>query len=197
MILIRGALSDDAETAVELLMTSAAMLLVHIFGHGNEPLTRQFLHAAWLAGRGQYGSNNHWVAVAEGDVVGLITCWHSDLPSDFDAATLSSVSSFFGMADALEIVLRSQQYSESLQSPGDDELAIGHLAVSEHHRGKGIGRRLIDTMEAEARARNKRALVLNVEADNANAIAFYQHLGFTISRRVPPFLGMTKTLQSG
>jgi ribosomal protein S18 acetylase RimI-like enzyme len=73
--------------------------------------------------------------------------------------------------------------------PGDDpgfgfvaldvpELTIGVVAEA---RGRGIGRRLLERLIADARERGVARLSLSVELDNP-AMALYEHLGFATGR---------------
>jgi GNAT superfamily N-acetyltransferase len=54
---------------------------------------------------------------------------------------------------------------------------IGALAVDESHRGKGIGRALMEEMEKEARARGCVLLYLTTAERRADAHAFYDGVG--------------------
>jgi ribosomal protein S18 acetylase RimI-like enzyme len=56
---------------------------------------------------------------------------------------------------------------------------INRLHVVQAHRRTGIATALIAIAEAEARARNFAGLTIEVEDDNAPAIALYEKLGFT------------------
>ena len=63
--------------------------------------------------------------------------------------------------------------------------AISTIAVSQAHRGKGIGRALPETAEHWARARNATQIELHVWEFNEGARAFYEALGYrTASRRL-------------
>lgn len=53
------------------------------------------------------------------------------------------------------------------------------LYVQEHFIGCGAGKSLIRAAEAEARLRSNGVLWLKVNAQNARAIAFYAHMGYT------------------
>ena len=55
-----------------------------------------------------------------------------------------------------------------------------HIDLLEHIRGRGIGRQLIDWLLDALRDRGATGVHLEVAADNANGIAFYEHLGFTV-----------------
>jgi GNAT superfamily N-acetyltransferase len=49
--------------------------------------------------------------------------------------------------------------------------------VDESHRGEGIGRALVEVMEAEARARRCVLLFLTTAARRVDAHAFYRRVG--------------------
>ncbi|WP_168013579.1 ribosomal protein S18-alanine N-acetyltransferase [Halomonas salinarum] len=49
-------------------------------------------------------------------------------------------------------------------------------------QGLGIGRRLLDTLEGEARERDCEWLILEVRADNRRARALYRRMGFGLRR---------------
>jgi GNAT superfamily N-acetyltransferase len=54
---------------------------------------------------------------------------------------------------------------------------ISALVVDESHRGEGIGRALVDAMEAEARARRCVLLFLTTATRREDAHAFYRTVG--------------------
>jgi ribosomal protein S18 acetylase RimI-like enzyme len=53
-----------------------------------------------------------------------------------------------------------------------------HIDLLERARGTGLGRALIERQVARLREHGSAGVHLDVAADNANAIAFYRHLGF-------------------
>ncbi|MGB8005461.1 MAG: GNAT family N-acetyltransferase [Gaiellaceae bacterium] len=54
---------------------------------------------------------------------------------------------------------------------------IGALIVTEAHRGEGIGRALVEAMDAEARARGCALLFLTTSARRTDAHEFYKRVG--------------------
>jgi ribosomal protein S18 acetylase RimI-like enzyme len=60
-----------------------------------------------------------------------------------------------------------------------------HIDLQERARGTGLGRTLIERLLAELRGRGVPGAHLGVDADNANAIGFYEHLGFREVDREP------------
>jgi GNAT superfamily N-acetyltransferase len=60
---------------------------------------------------------------------------------------------------------------------------IAALVVDEQHRGRGIGRALVDELETEARQRGCGLLFLTTSERRDDAHAFYEQLGFEQSGR--------------
>jgi GNAT superfamily N-acetyltransferase len=54
---------------------------------------------------------------------------------------------------------------------------IGALIVAEAHRGEGVGRALVEAMDAEARARGCALLFLTTSARRTDAHEFYKRVG--------------------
>ena len=59
-------------------------------------------------------------------------------------------------------------------------LMITELWVGEELRGRGFGRRLIELAKVRCVAGGYRALILETQSCNANAVAFYLHMGFQL-----------------
>ena len=189
---IRKATPQDGEQAVPLLLESGRDSLVSIFGLGNVKRASDYLHDTWVRRHGQYGSDSHWVATCNGEIAGLVTCWHDGLPDDFDRQTLASVTEFYGIDTAMDVVMRSQQVTVALNPPEKMELGIGHLAVSPIYQRTGIATMLVRFMEQHARELKKFALVLDVHRSNTGAIRFYTQQGFAVRQTLSAFMQMAK-----
>jgi ribosomal protein S18 acetylase RimI-like enzyme len=57
------------------------------------------------------------------------------------------------------------------------------MGLAATHRGRGIGRRLLETTIAKAWSKGITRIVLDVRADNTNAIALYEKVGFVVEAR--------------
>jgi ribosomal protein S18 acetylase RimI-like enzyme len=68
---------------------------------------------------------------------------------------------------------------------GADDCWLEDLYVYEGARGTGLGRALVDAAFERARARGCRRIELDVNETNADAIAFYESLGFTTEPKPP------------
>lgn len=60
--------------------------------------------------------------------------------------------------------------------------------VESGHRGKGVGRRLMNRAEGWAREQGYDELASDTEVENHHSIATHKHLGFTETERVVCFL---------
>ncbi|HJV67665.1 GNAT family N-acetyltransferase [Ideonella sp.] len=70
---------------------------------------------------------------------------------------------------------------------GDTEAHLTLLCVQPAQRHRGIGRRLIEWLVASARVAGITAIRLELRADNASALAFYQRLGFVETQWLPGY----------
>lgn len=62
----------------------------------------------------------------------------------------------------------------------DDAIIIVALGVLPQYQGSGVGRSLIEKVEAEAKRMLKKRLLVSISNDDLPALAFYQSLGFQI-----------------
>ncbi|MBQ3797791.1 MAG: GNAT family N-acetyltransferase [Butyrivibrio sp.] len=61
-----------------------------------------------------------------------------------------------------------------------NRLLVTELWVSDALRGKGYGKRLMDKAKEVALKQNRRAIILETQSCNTNAIGFYLHEGFEL-----------------
>jgi len=69
--------------------------------------------------------------------------------------------------------------------PGYAQTAEVTIILSDPARGRGIGRTLMQAVEAAARAAGLHVLVAGISADNAAALGFHRALGFVETGRMP------------
>lgn len=63
---------------------------------------------------------------------------------------------------------------------GGEVADVMTVAVAPAARGRGLGRRLLDELEARARARGAEHVILEVRADNTPAIRLYEGAGHAV-----------------
>lgn len=61
-----------------------------------------------------------------------------------------------------------------------NRLMVTELWVSDELRGKGVGKRLMDKAKEIAVSQKRRAIILETQSCNTNAIGFYLHEGFEL-----------------
>ena len=69
---------------------------------------------------------------------------------------------------------------ETNQESWSNRLRITELWVSEKYQKQGVGHRLVEMAKEQARRERCRAVILETQSCNVNAIDFYQHEGFTL-----------------
>lgn len=61
-----------------------------------------------------------------------------------------------------------------------NRLLVTELWICDELQKKGLGKRLMDKAKEVAQAQNRRAIILETQSCNTNAIGFYLHQGFEI-----------------
>ena len=83
-----------------------------------------------------------------------------------------------------EIVHTPEEYdfpdSEVCPEEWSNRLMVTELWVSDELRHQGIGKRLMDKAKEIAASQNRRAVILETQSCNTNAIGFYLHEGFEL-----------------
>ncbi|MCM0650145.1 GNAT family N-acetyltransferase [Clostridium swellfunianum] len=69
---------------------------------------------------------------------------------------------------------------ETDQELWSNRLRITELWVAEKYQKQGIGHALLEMAKEQARRERRRAIILETQSCNVNAVDFYQHEGFTL-----------------
>lgn len=145
-----------------------------------------YLNSALNAAEGQFGFSNQQIIKHRSDIVACASCWTTDIPKQYHAATLKSLIYFFGAEKTVSILQKSSILAELLSAPQHNELGIGHFAVAKKSRRQGFGKALLDYYLDIAKQQNKAFLVLDVAADNQPALNFYYEYGFQLANTIVP-----------
>ncbi|MEQ2130461.1 GNAT family N-acetyltransferase [Caldanaerobacter subterraneus KAk] len=76
-----------------------------------------------------------------------------------------------------------------------EEYYLSNIAVYSEFRGLGLGSKLLEEIEQEARKLKCKRIVLDVEIENEKAIKLYEKLGYKIIERSPLFKSRDKNFQ--
>lgn len=76
-------------------------------------------------------------------------------------------------------------FRDSERWPGYRFTVEHSIHVREDHRGRGVGRALINALIERARSEDKHVMVAGIDADNTGSIRFHERLGFVEVGRLP------------
>ncbi|GAA0854994.1 GNAT family N-acetyltransferase [Aliiglaciecola litoralis] len=185
---------SDAELLASLIYASAAENLNSVFsGHKDDLTTAQrtkisvaYLRQALQSADGQFGYQNQYVIRHGSDLSACVSFWVNPMPDSFKQATLTSLLNFFSGLDCALILRNSQHLAQLVQTPDDQSLSVGHLAVGAKYRRQGHSKALLDFCEQQARSLGKTRLILDLNATNDAALKSYQSFGFKPINTVSP-----------
>lgn len=92
-----------------------------------------------------------------------------------------------GLGRTAEVLTRA--FADYLVPLSLSETALQGMALLPEVRGQGVGRRVMERVIDEARARGARELVLEVIEQNTAAVRLYERMGFKARRRLLGFEG--------
>ncbi|TGN19074.1 GNAT family N-acetyltransferase [Leptospira idonii] len=171
---IRPASPEDHEAAIPLIYSSGPAAWSYVFEEGKySPF--DFLASSFVRRGNTISYTNHYVATIGKEVVGTILAYHSSSFLLLNGGTAFRILSLYG-AKSFSVIGRGLTMEKMIQAPKSGCLYLGHIAVSEKHRGKGIGKDLIRHVVNQFPKYGK--VSLDVSQVNPNAIGLYQKLGF-------------------
>lgn len=179
---IRTAQTTDSDAIAPLILSSGETTLSVMLG-GKKRSSKQaldFIRQAISQPDGQFGYNNHLVVSdPEGAIAAVGCCWGDTPIAGFREATMASLINYFGVPGTMNVLECSQQVAKIIPGPKNDELCLGHIAVSEAYKRRGVATNLLDYFSRYALTQNKQKLVLDVESTNVAALALYRQYGFS------------------
>ncbi|TNE86955.1 MAG: GNAT family N-acetyltransferase [Deltaproteobacteria bacterium] len=186
---IRRARPEDAEALAPLVYAAGRALHDYSLSlGGGSPL--DYLTYALSQPGGVLGHRHLLVAEWRETPVGCIGAHAGWKTQRLFAETTWKVARFFGPRDLLEFGRRSFALASMQQWTESGRYHIGHCAVAEDFRGRGVFRRLFDAVEERARGGHYQALRLEVSEHNEAAAQVYEALGFSRIGFVPGVLDL-------
>lgn len=101
-------------------------------------------------------------------------------PQDFEQIAISVSNDYLPSASLL---LTVDGDDRPLGFLGMSHAHIDALFIAAEHRGKGLGKALVQQAETMAKALDSNQLSVDVNEQNPQAVAFYKRLGFTETGR--------------
>ncbi|TGL77095.1 GNAT family N-acetyltransferase [Leptospira yasudae] len=177
---IRPSELQDVDAVVPLIYSSGPAAWDFVFTQ-NDKTPFDFLRSSFIKRGNTISYTNHFVAEIQGEVVGAILSYRQPSFLLLNGGTALRIISVYGLS-APKVMGRGLTTEGMIKPPKPGRLYLGHIAVSEKHRGKGIGKELIRFV-ANCFPDFK-TLSLDVSQKNEAAIALYKGLGFrTIEAR--------------
>ncbi|MCT8333803.1 GNAT family N-acetyltransferase [Leptospira sp. 85282-16] len=175
-LIIRKANPDDVETIVPLIYSSGPKAWNFVFGEGKKT-PYDFLNSSYRIRGNTVSYTNHYVAETNGKVVGSILSYTQPSFLVLTAGTALRILSVYKW-NAPKVMARGLKTESIIQPPKSGCLYLGHIAVLETERNKGIAKQMIEFMISNNQ--KYKTISLDVSAENKPAIALYQKLGFVI-----------------
>lgn len=172
-VTLRRARAEDADVVAAILDAGLADKFRPAFGRRSLDAVRAFVRADIRA-----QPERRIVAEAGGEVIGTACLSIAGSPPP---SLVGPVRREVGRLVALRALLVLGALGVRRMEPGD--AFVEELAVAAGARGLGVGRRLMERCEHDARRAGCRRLCLNVTSDNAPARALYERCGLTVSER--------------
>ncbi|TGL25135.1 GNAT family N-acetyltransferase [Leptospira bourretii] len=188
---IRMAKPTDVETIVPLIYSSGPKAWTFVFGEGKKTAF-DFLNSSYIKRGNTVSYTNHYVAELNGKVVGSILSYTQPSFLALTAGTALRILSVYKW-NAPKVMARGLKTETIIQPPKSGCLYLGHIAVSETERNKGIAKKLIEFMITNNQ--KYKTISLDVSAENKPAISLYQNLGFETRETRHP-LGWEGTIPS-
>lgn len=165
-MIVRKALSEDAEAIAELLMLASGEVMYKFIGEKSYPKARDFLFRFVKSENNQYSYQNCYVAEDENELVGAVLVYDGTKLAELRKPVLEYIHQHFDS---------NLQVEEETQA---GEFYIDSLAVSPAHQGKGIGSQLLQFVINEKVKTGGGTIGLLVDKTNPGAKRLYLNLGF-------------------
>jgi ribosomal protein S18 acetylase RimI-like enzyme len=180
-VVLRPARPDDALLAAPLMYSSGPKAFDFVFAEGKEGGTLDFLFWAFQRDDVMFSYRHHWVAEVDGKVLGLMGNFTKQSAARTQLANGIQMIRYLGLAKGLKALMRGLTFEIRLVKPPlADCLNISHVGVAAESRGMGLGSKLIDHAEKQARIQGFKKISLDVSVINPRAQQLYERLSFKV-----------------
>jgi len=181
----------DLHRIADLIYETEPSLSAILFGKNKDKALSNIQHIVRMGGS-SLDHDNIYLA-AENDYIFGLTIFYkgSDINKKHES---KSISKALDLLDLLRLSFYEHTLIKRLLTTyiEKDQLYISNVCVDKEHRGKGVGRFLLNNIITHAKTRKCTSIILDVSNDNQVAIALYKKMGFTICKtRSSGFWGIT------
>ena len=154
----------------------------YVFSVDYQDQAVDFLHHAFQRGGGEFGYNDHSLALEDGKPVALVGVWHPKDNMAYMLDALKKIVAYYGPIKGLRVLTRGLRFEKIVSPPKNNTLCLHNLGVAEGLRGTGIGSKAIEHFCELARKQGIETACLDVAGTNPRARALYERMGFSVVR---------------
>ena len=181
-VLIRRGKPEDARHFSELALFTGPVLLPALFGsesNAGNVLSRSFRHD-----RNTFSYEHSYFIEVNGETAGMGLAFTCEQMKKEQIRSMLFILRYLKLRFFTRIIYLYRSSNIMVQiTEGDSYLA--HIALYPQYRRLGLGTKLLQRIEEEARALGSEKMVMDVETDNGRAIELYKRLGYRIESESP------------
>lgn len=141
---------------------------------------------AYMKPNNNYSYQNISFAVKDKTICGMIACYSYERYKDFNKKILSE-SKFDNKKNIRKLYFFEALFMRSVGVKLPGEYYLQAIIVTEQSRGTGLGQKLMEKVEADARKSGSKILSLDVFCKNSRAIDLYKKQNMIIDSKWPKF----------
>jgi len=174
--LIRKARENEASDFYRLMAFSAKTLFPAIFGNRYKDILMRLFSEE----RNLFSFRNCFFTEIDGKIAGMVLGYDWQLKKRQDFRTGMLIMKYMGPEFIKNIGL-FLRVNNIIGWVDEGEYYISNIALYPEYRSMGIGARLMEKSEEEAKKAGAKRIGLDIEAENQKAARLYKKLGYSIS----------------
>jgi ribosomal protein S18 acetylase RimI-like enzyme len=179
---IRRGRPADAPDYAELALLTGPELLPALFG--SESNFKKVMRGSFPRPKNPFSFEHSHFIEMNGRTAGMALALTHDQLSKDPLRTMLLLMRYLKLSFVTQIVHMYRSSEIMAQTEGGDYY-LANIATYPEFRSRGLGTRLMDAVETEARVAGSRRIVLDVETDNKRAIELYERLSFRVESKSP------------
>lgn len=176
----RSCQPSDVDEVIPLMYSAGPESFRYVFSVDYQDQAIDFLRFAFVKGKGEFGYNDHRVALHNNTIVGLVGRRSSKQNLTYTFAAAKQIFGFYGLFKGLKVIVRGLRFEAIVSPPPKGRVCLHNLGVSPASQGKGYGQQIIEHFVANEKKVNTTHVCLDVAATNPRAKLLYQRLGFIV-----------------
>ncbi|QDP00411.1 GNAT family N-acetyltransferase [Thalassotalea sp. PS06] len=167
-------IAEQSEKLAKLIYSSGPVAFDYVFGDGEG-----FLQYSVVKGRSQFGYQNHYVALIDGNIVGSVACFDRQQLLKLEVGCILDMLNYCRWRFPVA-AKRGLAFERICPKPAKNTLYLAHLGVDSEFQGKGIGQQLMEFVNDQARDKGYQSVTLDVAHSNPRAEQLYLRKGFEL-----------------